>query len=942
MVVSLVIISILLLMTGSTLVTVTNNAKNSGAETTALAAAEDAVALSGQAGSITTRTAIYTGAAETNGVTVQSYSDNGVVTTVVYHVTPAYGGTADVTITIPDVIWGTPTIGGTTSSTLPGTPSTPIPQIIVNNYSPSGDTLSWSWSPSTNGTGPYTYYWSVSDTVPPYYTAGCTSGATTTTSVTCAGMILPGVSYTFSVYSQDSLGAASSVGTVTVVSSTSGGSTTTTTAPPAQITPSTPVPYVTSNQPTTMTWSWNASTGGTGSLTYYWNLSPSAGSCTQAGTASTSFTCSSLVPGSSYTFSVYAQDPSGNTSNVGSVTATNLAYPSSTTLASTTTVASYISPPSVSVTGSSADTPTSSTITWGWTSSSGGTPPILYQYSLSPTTASCTTGATSSLSYSCSSLTPGVTYTLSVYAQDTTGLTSTPGSASYTAPSLPPATTTTTTTAPTFNPTTTTTTPPPVGYTDTISEPQPTVSTNYTPAGASVGTMYWTWPTPAGVIGAATYTYQISPAACAGASTPYTYAICNSMVPGTYYTFCLLVSDSNGDTPPPPPTLANGGCVAATQAAPAPLATTTTSGSATTIAGASPTAPNPPYLISATANAGQMGATINWYDTSTIDTIVVHTYQSSNCSGTPWESGSSNNVSGFPPVNTTPSSTYVWGRSYSADGYVSYSGVHSAVSSCISLTLSPPPIPAGSLLTPSVAGTSSYVTVNWSDSQAVGTTAVRVYAFLNTTCSGTANFATQKGYSSGSSVTSGAITITGNFPAGGTYSAYANKIWNASGGTTGALSQCKTFSIAAPTSTTTTTLAGTTTTTLAAVALQVTLTHITGAGQDAYSSDISWKWSSNKSIVKIWGHSWAYSGCTGLATAGYWQYSSGANVTSGTDQTSSVGPPQTNYTLGIAVWGKITFQDAAGAQVTTGCIKIPNTTYSGTAPSPAYISSLTI
>lgn len=853
MVVSLVILSILMLMTGSTLATLTLSSKNSGAETTALAAAEDAVALSGQQGSVTTHQAIITGAAETKGVSIKYYSDNGTVTTVIYHVTPVYGGSADVTITIPDVIWGTPQIGsGVTSSTLPGTPSTPIPQVTLNNYSSTGDTLSWAWAPSTNGTGPYTYYWSVSDTVAPYYTPGCTSGSTTSTSTTCAGMILPGVSYTFSIYAQDSLGAVSSVGSVTVVSTTTT-NTTTTTAPPAPpSTPTTPQPYVTSNQPTTMTWSWNPSSGGTGTLTYYWNLSPSAGSCTQAGTTSTSFTCSSLSPGNSYTFSVYAQDPSGNTSNVGSVTATNLVYPSSTTLATTTTVASFISAPVVSVTGASADTPTSSTITWGWTSSAGGTPPIIYQYSLSPTTASCSTGATSTLSYSCSSLTPGTTYTLTVYAQDTKGVTSAPGSATATAPQLPPPTTTTTTTTTPIFGTTTTTAPPPPGFTDTISEPQPTVATNYTPTGASVGTMYWTWPTPAGVIGTPTYTYSITPTACAGGSTSSTSAICNSMVPGTSYTFCVMVSDANGDTPPPSPTLANGGCVAATQAAPS-APTTTTSGVGVA---PNPVVVTPPTLYNATATAGSQGATISWYDTySPITSITVHTYQSTNCSGYAWESGSSTNVINFPDVNTTPSSVYYWGRNYSANGYVADGGNRSAVSACIPVTLNPPTLAGSSLLTTAVTGSATLASVTWSDSGAVGTTAVRVGAWLNSTCSGTANYAAQHGYIPSNSTTSGTINISGSFAPGGTYSARAEKLWNSVSSTTSASGQCKTFYVPAPATTTTT--SGVTTTTTVKTTTTTTATNPYPAAPTGVftgppnGTDAALTWSESKKIVSV-------------------------------------------------------------------------------------------
>lgn len=118
-----------------------------------------------------------------------------------------------------------------------------------------------------------------------------------------------------------------------------------------------PAPTVANNTPGVLSFAWPASLGGTGTTTYYWSLSPSVSGCTGGSTTALSVTCtsSSLVDGATYTFSLYAQDSSGTTTPVTSIstvyfgsstTTTTTASTTTTTTASTTTttVASSASP----------------------------------------------------------------------------------------------------------------------------------------------------------------------------------------------------------------------------------------------------------------------------------------------------------------------------------------------------------------------------------------------------------------------------------------------------------------------------------------------------------------------------------------------------------------------------------------------------------------------
>jgi hypothetical protein len=168
----------------------------------------------------------------------------------------------------------------------PGAPTS------VSAYDPgSGDgALEVTWSaPPNNGSAISLYV----------ANAGGYTCTTSGTSCEITGLAYS-TGYTVSVYAINADGAGSS----------GYGSGTTSAAPVT-----TPAPYESSTSNTgtysAMVFNWGASTGGTGSYTYYYS-----GACSGS-TTSTSVTCTSLSPASYYTLSVYARDGSGDTSGTG-------------------------------------------------------------------------------------------------------------------------------------------------------------------------------------------------------------------------------------------------------------------------------------------------------------------------------------------------------------------------------------------------------------------------------------------------------------------------------------------------------------------------------------------------------------------------------------------------------------------------------------------------
>lgn len=136
--------------------------------------------------------------------------------------------------------------------------------------------------------------------------------------------------------------------------------TTTTTAPGPPLVLATPIPAVIENvtdaSGASMGWSWTPAAVGVGTLTYYWSLSPAVTGCASGATTQLSLTCSDLMtPGTTYTFSVYAQSASGVTSGVGSVTDTQV------TAASTTTTTTSPGTTTTTAPGTTTTTPTTTT-----------------------------------------------------------------------------------------------------------------------------------------------------------------------------------------------------------------------------------------------------------------------------------------------------------------------------------------------------------------------------------------------------------------------------------------------------------------------------------------------------------------------------------------------------------------------------------------------------
>jgi type II secretory pathway pseudopilin PulG len=315
---------------------------------------------------------------------------------------------------------------GEPTSTILENISPPTPSVVTNNYGSPTDTMTWSWPASTGGTGTITYHWSVSPT------AGgtCASGTTTYTTVTCSTLV-PATQYTMSVYTQDSLGNTSTVASTTDTAVSTPATTTTvgsgTTVP---VTLTTPTPSVSANTYSasgdTMAWTWPASTGGVGAVTYHWQVSPWSSSCTLGSTTGTSVSCTNtLSAGTIYTFTVYAQDSQGNDSAKASVTTTAASPTTTTTTGGSSTTGFSLSTPTPAVTSNSSPSTGDGTMGWTWSTSTGGSGQVTYYWSLSPQTSNCSTGSSSVTSLSCAgSMTPGVAYTLSVYGQDTSGHTS--------------------------------------------------------------------------------------------------------------------------------------------------------------------------------------------------------------------------------------------------------------------------------------------------------------------------------------------------------------------------------------------------------------------------------------------------------------------------------------------------------------------------------------
>ena len=167
----------------------------------------------------------------------------------------------------------------------------------------------------------------------------------------------------------------------TTTTSIPGGSTTTTTSAPS--TPSTPSPIVTDDvlagSGATLAWDWTASTGGSGPLTYYWSVFPTAPGCASGSTTGLTVTCAGVMaPSTDYAFSIYAQDPLGDTSGLGTVDATTPTPSTTTTTAPTTTTTAPTTTTTAPTTTTTAPTTTTTAPTTTTTGATGSAAFPLY------------------------------------------------------------------------------------------------------------------------------------------------------------------------------------------------------------------------------------------------------------------------------------------------------------------------------------------------------------------------------------------------------------------------------------------------------------------------------------------------------------------------------------------------------------------------------------
>jgi hypothetical protein len=695
--------------------------------------------------------------------------------------------------------------------------------------------------------------------------------------VTCSSVV-PGDTYTFSVYAADSNGDTSDVASVTAVAASASATTTTGAGEGTQIERlSTPVLSVGINNYgapyDTLGWNWTASTGGSGTVSYFWSVSPTTSGCSFGETTSQAFTCASALAGDTYTFSVYAQDPSGDTSGLASITVTaagNQTAPSGNTVS---TPNPYVS--------SNVYTNPDSSVSFAWGASTGGSGGYTYYWQILTQGGSVvSSGATGATSVTDPSLSPGTYYIFNVYAVDTNGDSSTTGSVAVI-----------TATTGGGGCTTCTTTTGAGGAGITLSTPIPSVTVNNTPSGSSTGEMAWSWTPSSGGSGNYTYYWSISPGACAAAATTATSTSCSAMTPGVTYTFSVYAVDSSGTNSPT-------GSISATQQLP------TNSGGGAATPG-----------VTAWGKAGQTFATVGWTeDESGITSARMWVGLSDNCTAGIGELDLT--YSNNPTLDTEQvglSEALVAGQTYSA--FTVVNGVRSSPT-CVTFT---PEVPApGTPTTTSFSGDSGGATVGWSDTGTTGITTVDVETYTGTGCSSGAHSAAGS-YTASGNTTSGTIAVVGNYVAGSTYSAKVTAVYN--GGGVSGPGNCISYTVpsattTAPVTTTTSSGGGGTTTTIPALAdpsLSVTVIPPTGGHAQGDTYTVTWSESSKIVSAVLYDYGLNNMSC------------SGGSSSRSEDDSWSFSPAQTvgSRSFSASVRGGLSFKvevtDASGRVAWSGC-----------------------
>ena len=430
LVTSLVVVAVLSVLAQATYATTISNSHVDVAQASALEVSHAAVSEASSSsvnGGITTISSINHAVGEVKNMGVDSYVDTGSMLQVVYSVNTANSVVNTVCVDIPDVPIATPQL-------CPAVTKAPSPPTSVSAAPVSNTQINVFWTAPTPPAA-VTYY-----TIRYSSDGGSTwtiASSSATGSAYTVSNLSPSTAYIFQVSATNQIG--------TSAYSVSSAAVSTNATPTNPVTPlSTPIPSVTANintSPGTMAWGWTSSTGGSGNITYYWSISPQPALCPASNTSSTTVTClNSMTPGTTYTFSVFAQDTSGDTSPVGQVTATQVSSPVTTTTAAPDSAPVSTPTPQVTTDTSSS---TTGTMSWSWPSVNGGTSPYTYYWSISPAPSGCASGSTSSTGTACSDvMTPGVTYTFSLYAQDSLGATSSTGSVTATQAAAPTTTTT--------------------------------------------------------------------------------------------------------------------------------------------------------------------------------------------------------------------------------------------------------------------------------------------------------------------------------------------------------------------------------------------------------------------------------------------------------------------------------------------------------------------
>jgi prepilin-type N-terminal cleavage/methylation domain-containing protein len=211
--------------------------------------------------------------------------------------------------------------------------------------------ITFNWNPATQGSGIYngtqgSYSYSISSS-----DGSCAASNVLTPSLSVACTTNPGITYTINVTYYDGYfmnrlkndpctGVASGspgtylacdiAGTLSITAVASTG--TALTAPSGLSVATSP-----NGSFAQATASWSPSTGNSGAVTYHYNFQGSGCSST---TTATSAPCFALAQGTSYTFSVYATDPTGAISPTTTTTFTSATTGGTTTTLATTTTAS--------------------------------------------------------------------------------------------------------------------------------------------------------------------------------------------------------------------------------------------------------------------------------------------------------------------------------------------------------------------------------------------------------------------------------------------------------------------------------------------------------------------------------------------------------------------------------------------------------------------------